>query len=148
MKKIMTLFATLLLFVACEVEPKPINYGSDSCDYCSMTIVDRQHSAELVTTKGRAYKFDAIECMVNYDREHTDVPVELYLTANFDAPGELIDATKASFLKSDELSSPMGANLSAFAKRETAEKMLQQYGGEIYDWNGIKDLKDLPGIAR
>ena len=29
-----------------------------------MTIVDRQHAAEAVTSKGKVFKFDAIECMV------------------------------------------------------------------------------------
>ena len=31
-----------------------------------MTIVDNKHSAELVTTKGKVYKFDAIECMIRH----------------------------------------------------------------------------------
>ena len=62
MKKLLPLIllATVLL-AACQPSPKPIEYGSDMCDYCKMTIVDQQHAAELVTTKGKAFKFDAIE---------------------------------------------------------------------------------------
>ncbi|MCB0620489.1 MAG: hypothetical protein KDC41_17650, partial [Saprospiraceae bacterium] len=53
----------IFLFLACRPAPQPIEYGSDLCDYCKMTIVDRQHAAEAVTGKGRAYRFDAIECL-------------------------------------------------------------------------------------
>ena len=138
----------LLLLAACEVGPKPINYGSDSCDYCSMTIVDRQHAAEIVTEKGKVFKFDAIECMVNYEKELLQSPVALHLVADFDEPGELIDATKAFYLKSKELSSPMGANLSAFSTLEAAEEKLESYGGEIYTWNELRSLKEVMAILR
>ncbi len=146
MKKIMMFIVSLLLFAACEVGPKPINYGSDSCDYCSMTIVDRQHAAEIVTKKGKASKFDAVECMINYDREHSENPVALYLTADFNSPGELIDATTATYLQSEALSSPMGANISAFSNRAAAVEKLQQYGGKLYDWEELKDLENTVGI--
>ena len=64
--RLITVLSLLLLFAACSPQPRPIEYGTDLCDFCRMTIVDKQHAAELVTDKGRVYKFDAIECMVNY----------------------------------------------------------------------------------
>lgn len=146
MKKILFLVFGLLLLAACEVGPKPINYGSDSCDYCSMTIVDRQHAAEMVSEKGKAFKFDAIECMLNYDREHAEIPVALYLTADFDNPGKLIDATTATYLQSEALPSPMGANLSAFSTPTAAKEKQQQYGGELYEWDDLKELKNTVGL--
>ena len=54
-----------LSLAACTVAPVPINFGSDGCHFCKMTIVDKQHAAELVTSKGKAYKYDAIECMID-----------------------------------------------------------------------------------
>jgi copper chaperone NosL len=33
-----------------------------------MTIVDKVHAAEIVTKKGKVCKFDATECMINYER--------------------------------------------------------------------------------
>ena len=30
-----------------------------------MTIVDPRYGAELVTTKGKVYKYDAVECLIN-----------------------------------------------------------------------------------
>lgn len=148
MKKIMTLLPGLLLFVACEVGPKPINFGNDSCDYCSMTIVDRQHAAEIVTKKAKVRKFDAVECMINFDREHQKSPVGLYLVSDFEEPGKLIDATTATYLKSEEISSPMGANLSAFSTVEAAREKFQQYGGNVLSWEEVKELENTTGIAQ
>ena len=78
---------------ACTVEPQPINYGTDGCHYCKMTIVDNQHAAQLVTEKGRAYKYDAIECMMNHLNKWNLPPVQYYLVTDYGSPGMLIDAS-------------------------------------------------------
>ena len=54
------------VITGCEVSPQPIDYGNEVCDFCKMTIVDTQHATEIVTKKGKTYKFDASECMVNF----------------------------------------------------------------------------------
>lgn len=136
--KALYLILICALLVSCEIAPKPIEYGSDNCQYCKMTIVDRQHASEIVTEKGRAYKFDAIECMINYDKEYLDQPVAMYLVSDFDDPGELIDATTATYLISPKISSPMNANLSAFNSREAANRAKTEFGGETYSWESTK----------
>lgn len=70
----------LLIFTSCNVSPKAIEYGSDGCHFCKMTIVDKVHAAEFVTKKGKTYKFDATECMVNYFDEFDTSEIEIYLT--------------------------------------------------------------------
>src|SRR5680860_1574966 len=100
-KQFVFLFLPVLFLFACNISPQPINYGEDACHYCTMTIVDHQHAAQIVTNKGKAYKFDAIECMLNYLKENDDVKPELYLVVNFMDPGQLIDATKATYLISN-----------------------------------------------
>ena len=142
---IMALIVALFLS-SCEIKPKPIDYGTDNCAYCSMTIVDKQHAAELVTEKGRAYKFDAIECMINYDRENQSQLVQLYLTNDFNSPGALIDATSATYLVSEEFSSPMGANLSAFSSKGAAMAKKEEFGGEIYDWDELRKSLEITRI--
>ena len=47
----------IVTIVSCDVKPQAIAYGEDACHFCRMTIVDRQHSAELVTVKGKVYKY-------------------------------------------------------------------------------------------
>lgn len=129
---------TLLLISACSPKPQAINYGTDECDFCRMTIVDQQHAAEVVNTKGKAFKFDAIECMINYTNLKEADEFSLYLVNNYLTPGELIEATTSTFLISKNIPSPMGAYLSAFADAEKANATQTEQGGELYNWNEIK----------
>lgn len=148
MKSTLSLFFLALVFVSCEVKPQKINYGSDNCQYCNMTIVDRQHASQIVTEKGRSYKFDAIECMMNYHREHTDQPVAMYIVNNFNNPGEFINATTATYLISPEISSPMGANLSAFNSKQEAQKSQTKYRGKLYNWQALKQHFKKEGLTK
>jgi len=52
--------------------------------------------------------------------------------------GNLIDATKATYLISPEIQSPMGAHLAAFASKDEAQKVQAEKGGDLYDWAGIQ----------
>lgn len=136
--------ALLLTFFSCNVSPKAIDYGNDGCHSCKMTIVDKVHAAEIVTNKGKVYKFDASECMINFIKDFEDASeVELYLTNSYTEPEVLIDATKAIFLISENVPSPMGAFLSAFKNKSEADKILADKGGTLYSWNELLDqLKD------
>jgi len=132
----------LILAGACSPKPKPIEYGADACAYCKMTIVDKQHAAEAVTTKGKVYKFDAIECMINFSQQEKEMEFAYQLVNSFTEPGEMKAVSETTFLISKNLPSPMGAYLSAFSQRETAEKMQREKGGELYDWASLKAYFD------
>lgn len=127
------------MLASCEVEPQPINYGSDNCQFCKMTIVDKQHASQIVTTKGRAYKFDAIECMLHYHQDNPEQEVGLWLISDFNNPGNLIDATSATYLVSEQISSPMGANLSGFNSEEAAVEAQNEYTGELFSWKSLQN---------
>ncbi len=64
--KRLSILILLLIVTNCSVSPKAIDYGNDGCHFCKMTIVDKLHAAEVVTNKGKVYKFDATECMINF----------------------------------------------------------------------------------
>jgi len=132
------LISSLALF-SCEVEPKPIEYGSDHCHFCDMTVVDKTHASELTTKKGKSFSYDAIECMVNdLNQKNNEDKMAFILVANYDHPGELIDAKTATFLISKKIKSPMGAYLSAFPTKEIAQKYQNDFGGDIYSWDELK----------
>lgn len=124
----------LLLFSACSPSPKAIVYGEDHCHFCKMTIVDHQHAAEAVTDKGKVFKFDAIECMVQYLGETADTEYAFLLVNDYEQPTVLIDAKTSHYLISEAIPSPMGAFLSAFASEEAAQKMQTAKGGKLYTW--------------
>jgi copper chaperone NosL len=139
-KAYLTVFTVILLIlVSCKVEPEKINFGSDACHFCKMTIVDQQHSAQYVTVKGKQFKFDAIECLLNDLEEKTTVNISFFLVADYGNPGVMVDAQTATYLISNEIKSPMGAFLSAFSNEELANKTLQESGGKLYSWSAIKE---------
>ncbi len=141
---------SLLITFACNIGPEPINYGSDACYYCKMNIVDRQHASEIVTKKGKVFKYDAIECMLNDSENNSSEKVALYLVADYKTPGSLIDATKATFLISPGIPSPMNGYLSAFKEKSHALKIQKEKTGDIFNWEEIKRkvFNINPGISR
>ncbi len=140
-KKVLLLSFPLLVLVlvttSCTVKQQPIHYGEDACEFCLMTIVDKQHAAELVTKKGKAFKFDASECMINYLAEKEENDFELFLVADFSKPGTLINAKEAWYIISKKIPSPMGAFLSAVSTKDDAQKLQKEYGGNIYSWEEL-----------
>ena len=137
MKGVM-IIGLLFMSMACSPVPQDIHYGKDTCSSCLMTIVDQQHAAELVTTKGKAFKFDAIECMVRYLKEHEGTEYAFTLVNDYNKPGSFINAETATFLISPSVPSPMGAFLSAFASEDQAMKLQQEKAGKLYDWSTLR----------
>ena len=104
-----------------------------------MTIVDQQHAAQYVTAKGKQFKFDAIECMLNEFSEITTDDVSVILVSDYGDPGKMTEARNATYLISPEIKSPMGAFLSAFSDEEKAKKTLLENSGKLYTWATIKE---------
>jgi copper chaperone NosL len=111
-------FLTMLcIFSACSVEPETIDFGNDHCVYCKMTISDPKYGAELVTDKGRVYKFDAIECMIPYMEENPDNEFSHVMAIAFDEPKSLKNVAHLYFVQNEHFKSPMGKNLAAFTSQ-------------------------------
>ena len=127
----------LALLISCQVSPGKIDYGEQSCHFCRMTIVDRQHAAQFVNDKGKTYNFDATECLINYLSGVDEEDVGLLLVSDYNLPESLIEAELATFIISEEMPSPMGANLSALSTKAEAEEILQNKKGKIYNWNEL-----------
>lgn len=138
MKKHLLILIILTVLCGCSISPKPIDYGTDACHFCSMTIVDKQHAAQFVTDKGKVFTFDASECMLNRLKEVDNSTVALFLVNDYMAPGELIDATGATYLISQNIPSPMGEFLTAFATLEAAEMAQVANGGELFTWEDLQ----------
>ena len=129
--------AILLFLFGCNASPQAIDYGSDGCHFCKMTIVDKLHAAEIVTKKGKIYKFDASECMVRFIDDFDASTIKIYLSNDYTSPETLIDATQATFLISQNIPSPMGMFLSAFKNKNDAVKAQAEKGGTIYTWEEL-----------
>ena len=132
------LFTISFIITSCNTGPKPIDYGNDGCHYCKMTIVDKIHGAELVTEKGKVFKFDASECMVHYIQDNSVAEAGNFYTNYYESPSELINVQKATFLISQAIPSPMNANITAFKDYASAAKIQTENDGTLYTWDALK----------
>jgi copper chaperone NosL len=101
-----------------------------------MTITDQRFGAELVTTKGKLYKFDDVHCIAAFLKsgvvDQKDIG-GIYML-DFSQPGILVPASESHFLKSEILRSPMGANIAAFFHEDSMKKFSSQFPGETLRW--------------
>ncbi len=125
---------------ACQSGPQPIEYGKDSCDNCKMLITDSRYGSQLVTDKGKVFKFDAVECLGEYiiDNNMTD-NVSLYVT-DFFYPETFIDARDAFYLHNDDFRSPMGLNVLATNDKDTLQSFFDEHTGLKLDWSGVLEM--------
>ncbi|NTV84241.1 MAG: hypothetical protein HGA23_08080 [Bacteroidales bacterium] len=141
MKLTALILSLLLISVSCSIKPDPIQYGEDNCVHCQMTIMDHRYGTEIVTGKGKVYKFDSIECLVEFLEENKDTgeAFSYILFTPFDQPGKLVDAHESHVLHSKNLPSPMGMYLTAFETEASAMNFKDQYGGKVYCWEGLQE---------
>lgn len=127
------------LFACTTKGPVPINYGSDQCDYCRMSISDSRYGAEALTEKRKIHKFDSVECLIAFGHTHPSPKFRNQWVSDFANPGKLIPAESGAYLKSDALKSPMGMNLTAFADLESADRAQQLHGGLRFSWQAVRE---------
>jgi copper chaperone NosL len=132
-----------LLAGGCGDGPRAIQVGAEECAHCRMLVSENRFAAQLVTDRGRSYVFDSIECMAEFLDDGVEVPEDrvgsLWVT-DFSEPGHWLDAGEAHFLRSEELRSPMGLNLSAHAAEAGAREHQEAFGGEVLRWTEVRDL--------
>lgn len=141
-KNIFTIVLLSILISYCGSDPEAIHYGHDECEFCRMLITDDKYGAELVTDKGKIYKYDSMECMVEFSLVKNLIGDKnnRLLVTNFDSPGEFIEAGNSFYVKNDQFRSPMGLNVTAFSNKETAENFMTTNGGEYLSWLDVIEL--------
>lgn len=128
----------LLSFASCTSKPVAINVGTDACYFCKMTISQSNFAAEWITTKGKLYKFDDVQCLTGYLKiKDEEEQGEAWLASHLQ-PSTFHLAQDAWLLKSDNLRSPMGGNTAAFGSASDAKMMQQKSGGNIVQWKDIQ----------
>lgn len=134
------LFLTLILLVAsCSVEPQPLKVGVDACSFCKMGVADKHFGAELITKKGKIYKFDDLHCLIEFLKQEVikKGDVQCMYTVDYEAPHVLIDLRKAFLLKSEDLRSPMGSNVAGFSTEKQLKSIMPSLKGELVLWERL-----------
>lgn len=101
-----------------------------------MNISDVRYGAELITQKGKVYKFDDMYCMKVFlqDEIVTKNQVHSLWLVDFEATEQLIPAEKSYLLYNSELKSPMGSNTAAFADESTRQQQHSEHSGTMLLW--------------
>ncbi|MEX2234325.1 MAG: nitrous oxide reductase accessory protein NosL [Cyclobacteriaceae bacterium] len=129
----------LLSLSSCNVQPEPLQYGQDACHTCKMTLMDKKFGAELVSKKGKVYKFDDVNCMLTFYNSEEIKPEEFAhrLVIDFSQPATLIEATDAFYLKSQGVKSPMASQIAAFQQKENMDDLKTQLKGIYLVWGEL-----------
>jgi copper chaperone NosL len=130
----------MVIFVAsCNTGPQPIKPGVDACSFCKMTFADNKFGGEMITGKNKIFKFDDMHCLLSFKKSNSVKPgdiKEIYLI-RYDGTHEFIQASKAYLLKSDDLRSPMGGNIAAFADLDSLKIISEKFKGNEVTWDEL-----------
>ena len=136
-------FAAVLFMTACTPKAEKIAIGKDNCSECKMTIMDPKFGGELVTKKGKVYKFDDTHCIAAFlERrgiELSDIHKTLFV--NYSNPQEFVEVKSAEFVVSSQFKSPMGGNAAAFKNKTDAEKKSEEMqGSKVTNWATLYNI--------
>jgi copper chaperone NosL len=125
----------LFFFVSCSSQPEPLKIGTDICHLCKMGIADSKFGGEIITNKGKVYKFDDIGCMIRFMKAGSieQKNISRTVVVNYEKPNDFIDADKAVLIISENTKSPMGFNIAAFSNKE----FVSGIQGKTFSWNEL-----------
>jgi copper chaperone NosL len=129
----------LISITSCNTEPEPLKVGLDHCYFCKMTISDARFGAEIVTKKGKVYKFDDAQCALDYlkTKDLTAAEIKNIYISNYSGSHQLLDVNTALLLKAEELRSPMGGNVAAFDNKDSQQAVQKRFPGTVMMWNEL-----------
>jgi copper chaperone NosL len=119
--------------------PPEIHLGLDACDGCGMTITDVRYAAAAAEGSGgeaSTVKFDDIGCLARWQADPTRGALGVAWVHDRDS-GAWIDAASASFAQVQELPTPMGSGVAAFAVAASADAFAGEHGGERLSWSAV-----------
>jgi copper chaperone NosL len=129
--------SSAFFLVSCSTEPEPLKLGKDVCHLCKMGIADARFGGEVITKKGKVFKFDDIGCMIRFIKsgEVEQKDISQTVVVNYEKQNDFLKTDKAVFLVGEAIKSPMNFNVAAFTNAEAANKAIQS--GKILTWNEL-----------
>ena len=129
-----------IFLLSCKVEPEPLYYGKDACHSCKMTLADNKFGAELVTKKGKVYKFDDTNCMLKFldsdQMQGEEIAFKLFI--DYSQPEKMIPAEHTFFLKSDQIHSPMNSGIAAFETEQAMKEHKKKWKAIYLGWGEVQ----------
>lgn len=131
----------LITLTGCDASPEPIKIGIDHCQFCKMTISDPRYGAEVLTKKGKNYKFDDTHCLFLYlkEGELKNEDINDFYLADFVGNHNLISKKKSFFIKTDDISGPMGGKIITFSNQDSMKLYSEKLHGQEVSWDQIEN---------
>jgi copper chaperone NosL len=104
--------------------------------------MDDKFGAELVTKKGKVFKFDDIKCMtmfkVSDEGKANEYSFEIVMDyAHVADEFDLVPVKDAFYLESPEVKSPMAGNVAAFKSKAEAENFQKKWNATPLTWDQV-----------
>ena len=131
------LIFSISIFSCSDKQVIPLKLNVDNCDFCKMSIADGKYGAEVITQKGRVYKFDDISCMVNYCKENTNTKMGAFYVNDFEKNNILIPAETAFFLFGGAIKSPMSGGIIGFSSEKGVKEYETKLNAKPITWEAI-----------
>ena len=135
------LFSTLL--ASCSIEPQPINYGKDACDFCKMNIVDEKFAAQCLNKKGKSFHFDDSYCLISFLKAGSLPQKDLAAVyfSDFNKSSGWIKADSALLVQSELIHTPMRGNTIAFRTEQEQTDAANQFNGKKLLWKDLNPFE-------
>lgn len=129
----------LLFLSSCAAQPERFNYGKDVCHVCKMGIIDPKSGSEIITKKGKVYKFDDVICMNRFLKAGalTEGEIKQTVVINYEKEQDFLSIEKAFFVVAPQIHSPMGSNAAAFSSKEAALRFNETIKGQVLNWTEL-----------
>ncbi len=133
------LLLPLLLLGSCNAGPEAIAVGTDNCSFCKMTVSDAKYGGEIVTKKGKVFKFDDIHCLLSYSKgnmvEQKDVK-DIYLV-DYAGTHALVNAKECFLLQGGDIKSPMNGDVIAFKSNDDMKPFIKSLNAKEVTWQEL-----------
>lgn len=133
-----SVIALLLMLSSCNVSPQPIHLNKDNCSYCEMTIADKRFGTELITDKGKVFKFDDMSCMYGFIKENKGKGINHLYATDYLKPETLLPLEQLNVVKGNTVGSPMGGNMAAFQSLDSANAYAAKWQAKLIPLSEIQ----------
>jgi copper chaperone NosL len=133
------ILSVMMMLQGCDTGPEPIAFEKDQCHFCKMIISERSFGAELVTTKGKVFKFDDTHCIASFLKSNylNKIEIAAIYIVDYAQKEKLIPAETAFLLKGDKIRGPMGGDVAAFETEASMNTFQKQWNAVVIKWTDV-----------
>jgi copper chaperone NosL len=127
--------------------PPEIKYGRDICVECGMIIGEARFATGYRLADGTEKAFDDVGGMVLHLRSSGDTVDDESMWVHDFETEVWVTASRAYFVPTISVASPMGHSIIAFADSERAASFADDVGADVIDWATVLSLPASDGLV-